>query len=85
MSKSKPQGQDGRRAALIDFRGFLDIRYTILCAGTFFAILGLWIPSYYISAFRIAVSNFQHLIRQQKHTQTLFSRVIASASTFYAS
>ncbi|KAH4421506.1 hypothetical protein HBH92_001690 [Parastagonospora nodorum] len=51
MSKSKPQGQDGRRAALIDFRGFLDIRYTILCAGTFFAILGLWIPSYYIKTY----------------------------------
>jgi hypothetical protein len=36
---------------LIDFRGFLDLRYTILCIGTFFAILGLWIPSYYISTY----------------------------------
>jgi MCP family monocarboxylic acid transporter-like MFS transporter 10 len=38
--------------ALIDFRGFYDLRYTVLCIGTFFAILGLWIPSYYISTYQ---------------------------------
>jgi MCP family monocarboxylic acid transporter-like MFS transporter 10 len=51
LSTSKPNIPDEKsgRAALIDYRGFLDIRYTILCVGTFFSILGLWIPSYYIS------------------------------------
>jgi MCP family monocarboxylic acid transporter-like MFS transporter 10 len=33
----------------IDFSGFLDPRYAVLCVGTWFAILGLWLPAYYIS------------------------------------
>jgi len=55
ISTSKPSKQDGNRscASLIDFRGFLDLRYTVLCIGTFFAILGLWMPSYYISMLKI--------------------------------
>ncbi|KAF1914042.1 major facilitator superfamily domain-containing protein [Ampelomyces quisqualis] len=53
ISTSKPSNQNEKkgRAALIDYHGFLDIRYTILCVGTFFAILGLWIPSYYIKTY----------------------------------
>ncbi|KAF2034332.1 MFS general substrate transporter [Setomelanomma holmii] len=53
ISTSKPSNQDGKRGcgALIDFRGYLDLRYTILCVGTFFAILGLWMPSYYIKTY----------------------------------
>lgn len=49
ISTSNPSVQIGSRVKLMDFKGFLDIRYTVLCIGTFFAILGLWIPSYYIS------------------------------------
>jgi hypothetical protein len=53
ISTSKPSKQAGKMSfgVLIDFRGFLDLRYTVLCIGTFFAILGLWIPSYYISTY----------------------------------
>ncbi|KAF2818719.1 MFS general substrate transporter [Ophiobolus disseminans] len=53
ISSSKPSKRDGKRScmSLIDFSGFLDLRYTILCIGTFFAILGLWMPSYYIKTY----------------------------------
>ncbi|KAF1937343.1 MFS general substrate transporter [Clathrospora elynae] len=53
ISTSKPSGKPERRScgSLIDFRGFLDLRYAILCVGTWFAILGLWIPSYYIKPY----------------------------------
>ena len=51
ISTSRPVGKDQPRncGALIDFRGFLDLRYAVLCIGSFFAQLGQWIPSYYIS------------------------------------
>lgn len=52
ISTSKPNSAKGNRRNcgwLIDFRGFLDLRYTILCIGAWFSILGIWIPSYYIS------------------------------------
>lgn len=51
ISTSKPANEDEKRRCrvLIDFSGYLDIRYTTLCFGTFFAVLGLWMPSYYIS------------------------------------
>lgn len=51
ISTSKPSERSGRKgcACLIDFKGFLDSRYAVLCAGTWFAILGLWIPGYYVS------------------------------------
>ncbi|KAH7073235.1 major facilitator superfamily domain-containing protein [Paraphoma chrysanthemicola] len=53
ISTSKPAGKDKERTCgtLIDFRGYLDPRYSILCAGTFFAVLGLWMPSYYIKTY----------------------------------
>lgn len=35
--------------ALFDFRGFLDARYSVLAVGAFFAMLGQYIPYYYIS------------------------------------
>jgi MCP family monocarboxylic acid transporter-like MFS transporter 10 len=57
--------------ALIDFRGFLDLRYTILCIGTFFAILGLWIPSYYISRHK----SFQHVFRSNQPSETYANAV----------
>jgi hypothetical protein len=59
ISRSKPSAQESKRwyGSLIDFRGFLDLRYTILCIGTFFAILGLWMPSYYISTYSFADLN----------------------------
>jgi hypothetical protein len=51
ISTSRPVGKDQPRncGALLDFRGFLDLRYAVLCIGGFFAQLGQWIPSYYIS------------------------------------
>jgi len=54
ISTSKHSSVNGTRrtcSSLIDFRGFLDIRYSILCIGTWFAILGIWIPSYYIKSY----------------------------------
>jgi hypothetical protein len=35
--------------SLLDYRGFLDARYSVLCVGAFLAQLGQWTPSYYIS------------------------------------
>jgi MCP family monocarboxylic acid transporter-like MFS transporter 10 len=35
--------------SLVDLQGFTDLRYSVLCIGGFFAQLGQWIPSYYIS------------------------------------
>jgi MCP family monocarboxylic acid transporter-like MFS transporter 10 len=35
--------------SLLDYRGFLDSRYSVLCVGAFLAQLGQWTPSYYIS------------------------------------
>ncbi|KAJ4383996.1 hypothetical protein N0V86_000840 [Didymella sp. IMI 355093] len=53
ISTSRPAGKDQPRncGALIDFRGFLDLRYAVLCIGGFFAQLGQWIPSYYIKMY----------------------------------
>jgi MCP family monocarboxylic acid transporter-like MFS transporter 10 len=63
ISTSKPIIPDEKsgRAALIDYRGFLDVRYTILCVGTFFSILGLWIPSYYISMSKSSLATYHVL------------------------
>ncbi|CAI9632382.1 unnamed protein product [Alternaria burnsii] len=56
-STSKPSGKPDRKdfASLIDFRGFLDRSYAVLCIGTWFAILGLWIPAYYLKSYANAV------------------------------
>ncbi|CAN9264231.1 unnamed protein product [Alternaria alternata] len=57
ISTSKPSGKPDRKgfASLIDFRGFLDRSYAVLCIGTWFAILGLWIPAYYLKSYANAV------------------------------
>ena len=47
--ESRRRDDDGGGACLVDFRGFLDLRYAVLCVGTWFAVLGLWLPAYYIS------------------------------------
>ncbi|KAF3034107.1 hypothetical protein E8E11_004465 [Didymella keratinophila] len=59
ISTSRPVGKDQPRncGALIDFRGFLDLRYAVLCIGGFFAQLGQWIPSYYIKMYTNAAYN----------------------------
>lgn len=53
ISSSRQSKDSDRKSwrSLVDFKGFLDIRYAVLCVGTWFAILGLWIPSYYMSEF----------------------------------
>ncbi|EOA81651.1 uncharacterized protein SETTUDRAFT_24039 [Exserohilum turcica Et28A] len=53
ISISRPGGRFEAKnsACLIDFRGFLDPRYAVLCVGTWFAILGLWLPAYYIKTY----------------------------------
>ncbi|KAF1838564.1 MFS general substrate transporter [Decorospora gaudefroyi] len=54
ISTSKPSARPERKggySTLIDFRGFFDLRYAILCVGTWFAVLGLSIPSYYIKTY----------------------------------
>lgn len=55
LSTSKASGnlnRKGRASSLVDFGGFRDCRYTVLCVGMWFATLGLWIPAYYISELR---------------------------------
>ncbi|XP_014551644.1 hypothetical protein COCVIDRAFT_112393 [Bipolaris victoriae FI3] len=39
------------RTFRVDFGGFLDPRYAVLCVGTWFAILGLWLPAYYVKTY----------------------------------
>lgn len=34
---------------LLDFRGFLDMRYSVLAIGAFVTMLGQFVPYYYIS------------------------------------
>ncbi|KAF9699225.1 hypothetical protein EKO04_003208 [Ascochyta lentis] len=53
ISTSKPRSKEEAKSfgSLLDFRGFLDIRYAVLCVGGFFAQLGQWIPSYYIKMY----------------------------------
>ncbi|KAH7402870.1 major facilitator superfamily domain-containing protein [Pyrenochaeta sp. MPI-SDFR-AT-0127] len=53
ISTSLPSGTSNPRrcGALIDFRGFLDLRYAVFCVGTWFSVLGLYIPSYYIKSY----------------------------------
>ncbi|KAF2132196.1 MFS general substrate transporter [Dothidotthia symphoricarpi CBS 119687] len=53
ISTSKPSGKSIRRncGSLLDFRGFLDTRYSVLCIGAFFCQAGQWIPSYYIKTY----------------------------------
>lgn len=36
---------------LLDFNGFLDRRYSVLAAGSFAAMLGQFVPYYYISEY----------------------------------
>ncbi|KAE8824706.1 hypothetical protein PTNB85_09470 [Pyrenophora teres f. teres] len=56
LSTSKPSNnpESKSRAPLIDFGGFRDFRYAVLCVGMWFAILGLWIPAYYIKTYTAA-------------------------------
>jgi len=51
LSTSKPsdKAESKIRAPLVDFGGFRDCRYAVLCVGVWFAILGLWVPAFYIS------------------------------------
>ncbi|KAF2632805.1 MFS general substrate transporter [Macroventuria anomochaeta] len=53
ISTSKPIGKNQPRncGSLIEFRGFLDLRYAVLCIRGFFAQLGQWIPLYYIKMY----------------------------------
>ncbi|KAI4637860.1 hypothetical protein J4E83_000678 [Alternaria metachromatica] len=57
ISTSKPSGKPDRKGlgSLIDFKGFLDTRYAVLCIGTWLAILGLWIPAYYLKPYANSV------------------------------
>ncbi|KAH9868782.1 hypothetical protein J1614_007856 [Plenodomus biglobosus] len=58
ISTSKPshvKGTPRNCSLLVDFRGFLDRRYSVLCIGIWFAVLGMWIPSYYIKSYANAV------------------------------
>ncbi|KAF2877222.1 major facilitator superfamily domain-containing protein [Massariosphaeria phaeospora] len=38
-------------ASLVDFKGFLDIKYSVLCIGAWIAQLGLFVPSFYIEPY----------------------------------
>lgn len=57
ISTSKPSGKPNRKGlnSLIDFKGFIDTRYAVLCIGTWLAILGLWIPAYYLKPYANSV------------------------------
>jgi len=57
ISTSKPSGKPECKGlgSLIDFEGFLDTRYAVLCIGTWLAILGLWIPAYYLKPYANSV------------------------------
>jgi hypothetical protein len=71
--------------SLIDFKGFTDLRYTVLCMGTFFAILGLWVPSYYISTYLNPPSRAVHLLTDfENRTPTPLSPATLSASISFA-
>jgi hypothetical protein len=84
ISTSRPAGKDQPRncGALIDFRGFLDLRYAVLCIGGFFAQLGQWIPSYYISKLHDKVPSMTITHWSQRCIQMLHMEIPASASTF---
>lgn len=36
---------------LLDFKGFLDARYSVLCVGAWIAQIGIWVPNYYIESY----------------------------------
>lgn len=58
ISTSKPSHAKGSRrncSSLIDFRGFLDRRYSVLCVGTWFAVLGMWILKFHPESYASAV------------------------------
>lgn len=42
---------------LLDYRGFLDIRYACLCAGAVISSLGVYVPFYYIGASRLFMNS----------------------------
>jgi len=63
--------------SLIDFRGFLDLRYSIVCIGTWFGILGIWIPSYYIK-------SYADVVYPGNSTSQYFLCAMNSASIFGA-
>jgi hypothetical protein len=39
----------------LDFKGFGDRRYAVLAAGAFVAMLGQFVPYYYISTYHILI------------------------------
>ncbi|KAI4670315.1 uncharacterized protein J4E79_000596 [Alternaria viburni] len=57
LAAVKIAGKPDRKGlgSLIDFKGFLDTRYAVLCMGTWLAILGLWIPAYYLKPYANSV------------------------------
>lgn len=50
ISSAKPIAKPSRRLSdILDFRGFLDKRYSVLALGGFISMLGQFVPYYYIS------------------------------------
>ncbi|KAF2751875.1 MFS general substrate transporter [Sporormia fimetaria CBS 119925] len=53
ISTSKPIYRPWNVAwtTLLDYRGFKDRRYAVLCLGIWFAQIGIWVPNYYIESY----------------------------------
>ncbi|KAF2476628.1 MFS general substrate transporter [Lindgomyces ingoldianus] len=53
ISTSRPSGRVTRISfsSLLDLRGFLDVRYSVIALGAFLCHLGIWVPFYYIQEY----------------------------------
>lgn len=84
VSSSKPFGKGIHVDQLLDYRGFLDVRYAVLAAGRFIAQLGLWIPGFYISKLSwVSITIYAH--SAQSPLSVRCSPKLQSANTLYLS
>ncbi|KAI3540353.1 hypothetical protein CSPX01_08265 [Colletotrichum filicis] len=78
-SSKRPKRKMRSLRDLLDYKGFLDIRYSCLSAGAVISSLGIYVPFYYIEPFCVALdpnSTIRPYLLPLINAASLFGRII---------
>ncbi|KAJ3949583.1 uncharacterized protein N0V96_000704 [Colletotrichum fioriniae] len=78
-SSKRPKRKMRSFRDLLDYKGFLDIRYSCLSAGAVISSLGIYVPFYYIEPFCVALdpnSTIRPYLLPLINAASLFGRII---------
>ncbi|KAK2758472.1 hypothetical protein CKAH01_05520 [Colletotrichum kahawae] len=78
-SSKQPKRKLKSLGGLLDYKGFLDIRYSCLSAGAVIASLGVYVPFYYIEPFCVALdpnSKVRSYLLPLINASSLFGRIL---------